>query len=148
MGTTQLNKEAYSVAADNLILAAEFPIVTRKLTVNNPQVALSRGMAIIQAYDVTEAKDSAGTGTVDVFAYSDDLYIAGDDNSGTAYVGEIIGILKDDAAADTTNATIDVYAYVSGAFNIASVSSLEDDNFDVTDVESVIAAQRNGIYLL
>ena len=148
MATTQLNGPAYSVDADNLFAGPKFPVIVRKLTVNNPQVALTRGMAVIQAYDVTEAKDSAGTGTVDVVTYSDDLYIAGDDNSGTAYVGEIIGILVEDAAADTTNATIDVHAYVCGAFNIAAVSSIDDDKYDVTDDENVYAALRNGIYLL
>ena len=147
MATTQLNTTAYTVDADNLILAAEFPVITRKVEIKNPGVALERGMAVIAGQTTEEAKDEAGTGTVDVTNYDGYLYIAGaEDSNHDAIAGVICGILVSDAEADTTNTSIEVRAYVSGAFNINAVTSLDDTNFDIAD--GVLGAQGNGIYLL
>lgn len=146
MATTALNQTAYTVEPDDLIIGAVYPVLTRKLTIQNPEVALKRGMAVIAGIVTAEASDGDG-GTVDVKSFDGKLYIAGDEDSGSnAIAGNIVGVLVADAAADTTSATVDAYAYVSGAFNIAAVTSLDDDNYDVAD--GVLEAQGNGIYLL
>ena len=146
MATTALNQTAYAVEADNLIIGATYPVLTRKLTIQNPEVALKRGMAVIAGIVTEEASDGGG-GTVDVKSLDGKLYIAGAEGSNSdAIDGYICGILVADADADTTSTTIDAYAYVSGAFNIAAVTSLDDDSYDVAD--GVLGAQGYGIYLL
>lgn len=128
MATTLLNGTAYEIGADNLILAAEYPVVTRELTITNPQVALKRGMAIIN--------------------HSGTLYVAGEKSGSPAatITGEIIGVLVADADANTDDANVDAYAYVSGAFNKAAI--VTTNSLDVTTTAYVLGAQGNGIYLL
>lgn len=126
MATKVLNKDAYEVKADNLVAAAQYPMLHRAVTVTNPKVAIVRGMAVI---------NKEGT-----------LYVAGAKSSGSTIAGDIVGIVSADWDADTTADTVTVDAFVSGAFNKGAVVALED--LDVTTDAYVLGAQGNGIYLL
>ena len=129
MATELLNKEAYTIDADNLVLAVGYPTLHRSITITNPEVALKRGMAVIN--------------------HSGTLYIAGEKDSSTPPVtitGDIVAILTSDHDADTTNATVTVDAYVSGAFNVGEVKTT--NSLDISTAAYVLGAQGNGIYLL
>jgi len=129
MATELLNDTAYTIDADNLVLAAQFPVLHRSVTITNPQVALKRGMAVIN--------------------HSGTLYVAGAKDSSTppaTITGDIVAIITADHDADTTNATVTVDAYVSGAFNVGKIVTL--NSLDVSTVAYVLGAQGNGIYLL
>ena len=130
MATQLLNQTAYEVDGDNLILGGKYPVLMRKITIVNPQVALKRGMAVI---------NSSGT-----------LYIAGaTTTSGGETVtvsGDIAAILAADADADTTHETVEATAYVCCAANAAAVKSI--NSWDATTQAHVLGAQGNGIYLL
>ena len=126
MTTELLNKPAYTIEADNLMLAVGYPVLHRSITVTNPQVALKRGMSVINA---------SGT-----------LYVAGAKSEGSTIAGDIVAIIAGDHEADTTNATVTVDAYVSGAFNVGEVKTI--NSLDVSTVAYVLGAQGNGIYLL
>lgn len=116
-----LNNKAYEIEADNLVLAAQYPILHRIVTIANPEIALKRGMAVINA---------SGT-----------LYIAGTQNK----TGSVIGIISADRdAAEGETVAVDVF--VSGAFNVAAVTGIND--WDASSVANVLGAQGNGIYLL
>ncbi|MBQ9000256.1 MAG: hypothetical protein IJ087_00185 [Eggerthellaceae bacterium] len=126
MTTELLNKPAYTIDADNLMLAVGYPVLNRSIIVTNPQVALVRGMAVINA---------SGT-----------LYVAGAESENTTIAGDIVAIIAADHDADTTNATVVVDAYVSGAFNVGEVKTI--NSLDVSTDAYVLGAQGNGIYLL
>ena len=128
MTTELLNKEAYSIDADNLVLALGYPMLHRSITITNPQVALKRGMAVIN--------------------HSGTLYIAGEKSGSPAatITGDIVAILTADHDADTANATVTVDAYVSGAFAVGEV--ITTNSLDVSTDAYVLGAQGNGIYLL
>lgn len=126
MATELLNNQAYEIDADNLVLGAQFPVLHRAVTVTNPEVALKRGMAVIN--------------------HSGTLYIAGAKDDGTTITGDIVAIVTADHAADTTSETVTVDAYVSGAFNVDEVNTIEELDIDTTAY--ILGAQGNGIYLL
>lgn len=128
MATELLNTEAYAIDADNLELAVGYPVLHRSITITNPQVALKRGMAVIN--------------------HSGTLYVAGEKSGSPAatVTGDIVAIIATDHAADTTNETVTVDVYVSGAFNAGEVKTT--NSLDVTTAAYVLGAQGNGIYLL
>jgi len=128
MATELLNTEAYTIDADNLELAVGYPVLHRSITITNPQVALKRGMAVIN--------------------HSGTLYVAGEKSGSPAatITGDIVAIISADHDADTTNANVTVDAYVSGAFNVTKVKTT--NSLDISTVAYVLGAQGNGIYLL
>lgn len=126
MATELLNKEAYEIDADNLVLANGYPVLHRSITITNPQVALKRGMAVIN--------------------HSGTLYVAGEKSEGSTITGDIVAIISADHDADTTNATVTVDALVSGAFNVGEVKTT--NSLDISTAAYVLGAQGNGIYLL
>ena len=128
MATELLNQSAYTIEADNLVLAAQYPVLHRSITITNPQVALKRGMAVIN--------------------HSGTLYIAGEKSGSPAatITGDIVAIITADHDADTTNETVTVDAFVSGAFNTAEVKTT--NSLDISTAAYVLGAQGNGIYLL
>lgn len=128
MATELLNKEAYSVEPDNLVLAAQYPVLHRTIELTNPKTAIARGTAVVA--------DADGA-----------CYVAGTvDDDEAAVGGGAVAIVSGDHAADTESDTVAVDAYVSGAFNAAKVTGTGD--WDATGAAAVIAAQGNGIYLL
>ena len=128
MATELLNQSAYTVDADNLVLAAQYPVLHRSITITNPQVALKRGMAVIN--------------------HSGTLYVAGEKSGSPAatITGDIVAVISADHDADTTNANVTVDAFVSGAFNVAAIKTT--NSLDVSTAAYVLGAQANGIYLL
>lgn len=126
MATELLNKEAYTIDADNLVLAVGYPMLHRSVTVVNPQVALKRGMAVVN--------------------HSGTLYIAGEESEGSTVTGDIVAIIAADHEADAASETVSADAYVSGAFAVGKVVTTNE--LDVSTDAYVLGAQGNGIYLL
>ena len=121
MTTELLNNKAYEIDADNLVLAVGYPMLHRSITVTNTKEDLKRGMAVVNV-----------DGT---------LYIAGAQES-----SNIVAVIAADHAADTASDTVSLDAYVSGAFNIGEVKTVND--LDISTAACIFGAQGNGIYLL
>lgn len=113
-----LNKVAYESEPDNLVRAAQYPVLHRIIEITNPKVAIKRGQTIVY-----------NTGTKEL-------------SVGGATDANIVGIVSADIEADTTAEKISVDAYVSGAFNAAYIVGPEVDR------NIVLGAQANGIYLV
>ena len=147
MATELLNKEAYTIDADNLVLGNGYPVVRRAITITNPQVALKRGMAVIRATASASAANSTqGGDAVTVTSMTNTLYVAGAKSGGSTIPGDIVGVIAADYDADTTSETVSVDAFVSGAFNIGKVKTL--NSLSISTAAYVLGAQGNGIYLL
>ena len=147
MTTTALNQTAYTVDADNLVFGTAYPVLTRKITIANPQVALKRGMAIIRATaSANAANATSGGDAIAVTSVTNTLNVAGAKSGGVTIPGDIVAVLTSDADADTTSETVDVYAYVAGAFNKGAIKTL--NSLDIDTAAYILGAQGNGIYLL
>ena len=86
---TTLNETVLAQTADNLVLAGELPLLHKDLTITNPaSLAIERGMAVINA---------SGT-----------LYVAGAKSNGSTISGDIVAVVAEDMALDSTSATLTV----------------------------------------
>lgn len=113
-----LNKEAYTVDPNDLVRAAELPTLRRVVEITNPKTEVKRGQAI--AYDASKKALSAG-GETDA---------------------NIVAIVAEDLAADTSSEKVAVSCYVAGAFNANRVIG------PTVTQDVVLGAQSNGIYLV
>ena len=85
-----LNGNAYSVSADQLLRGAMHPLDMRTIAIKNPKEEIKRG-ALVKA-----ASDGS-------------YFIAGDvDDSSSALTGDVIGILSHNVAKDESSETISV----------------------------------------
>ena len=147
MATELLNKEAYTIDADNLVLANGYPTLRRQITITNPQVALKRGMAVIRSTSSASAANSTQNGDpIPVVSPTTTLCVAGEKDNNVTIPGDIVAIIAGDHDADTTNQTVTIDAFVSGAFNVGAVKST--NSLDISTAAYVLGAQANGIYLL
>lgn len=121
-----LNGNAYSVSADQLLRGAMHPLDMRTIAIKNPKEEIKRG-ALVKA-----ASDGS-------------YFIAGDvDDSSSALTGDVIGILSHNVAKDESSETISVAVFISGGFNVHAISGVND--YAATEAD-ILSAQKYGLYI-
>jgi len=121
-----MNSKAYTVAPDNLLAGAAHPLDMRTISVKNPKCTLNRGALIKVAADGT-------------------YFVAGDTEDGSkALTGDAMSILGHTVPVDASSETLSVAVYVSGGFNRAAVSGINDYELAESDL---LSAQKYGLYI-